>query len=119
VDGHGLTHPRQAGIATHLGVTLGLPSLGVAKKPLSGEVGELGPEVGATAPIIVAGEVRGYALRTRARSNPVYVSSGHRCSPEATLALVREHLDGLRLPFPTRAAHDAANAARRRWQGAS
>jgi len=113
VDGHGLTHPRRAGIATHLGVLLEKPSLGVAKNLLAGTVGELGPEVGATAPITLGGEMRGYALRTRARGNPVYVSSGHRCTPEAALSFVLEHLDGRRLPFPTRAAHEAANAARR------
>jgi deoxyribonuclease V len=113
VDGHGLTHPRGAGIATHLGVLTGRASLGVAKKPLHGEFAEVGPEPGSLEAVRVRGEVRGYALRTRARALPVFVSAGHRCTPEAALAFVRAHLDGLRLPWPTRLAHDAANVARR------
>ncbi|NOZ89081.1 MAG: endonuclease V, partial [Crenarchaeota archaeon] len=36
VDGHGLGHPRLAGIASHIGLALGLPSIGVAKRRLYG-----------------------------------------------------------------------------------
>ena len=35
-DGHGIIHPRNFGEAVHLGLTLNLPSLGVAKNPFIG-----------------------------------------------------------------------------------
>jgi deoxyribonuclease V len=41
VDGHGLSHPRHAGIASHMGLALGKPSIGVAKKKLYGRVKSL------------------------------------------------------------------------------
>jgi deoxyribonuclease V len=112
VDGQGLAHPRGLGLACHLGLVLGVPTIGVAKSLLVGQ-GEPGPDPGDTAPILWKGRVVGMALRTRARATPVYVSVGHRVSLETAVALVRGACDGRRLPLPIRAAHDAANAARR------
>src|SRR5215210_8935299 len=41
-DGQGIAHPRKIGIASHMGVLLDLPSIGVAKSPLAVS----GPEPG-------------------------------------------------------------------------
>jgi deoxyribonuclease V len=112
LDGHGILHPRRCGIATHLGVLLNKPALGVAKTPLIGTHDELGMDANSSEPIRVAGETLGYALRLRAKTKPIYVSSGHLCSGEAALAFVRECNEGYRLPWPTRGAHQAANTAR-------
>ncbi len=120
VDGHGIMHPRRAGIATHLGVTLGVACLGVAKQPLTGAVGPLEEAAGSVATVTAGtegNELLGFAVRLRKRSKPVFVSSGHRCSSQAALGFVLEHADGLRLPYPTRLAHDAANAFRRASEG--
>lgn len=114
VDGHGRAHPRRCGIATHLGVLLDVPSIGVAKSILCGRIeGELGAEPGSRAPLIDRGEVVAIALRTRRRALPVYVGTGHRVSLETAVAWVLALSEGRRLPLPTRLAHDAANAARR------
>jgi deoxyribonuclease V len=113
LDGHGLLHPRRCGIATHLGVLLGKPALGVAKTPLVGVHDELDLAAGSSQPIRVGHETFGYALRLRAKTKPVYVSSGHLCSGEAALGFVRECGDGYRLPWPTRGAHQAANTVRK------
>jgi deoxyribonuclease V len=112
VDGQGLAHPRGLGLATHLGVVLDVPTIGVAKSLLVGE-GDPGPEPGDTAPILFKGARIGTALRTRRGARPLYVSVGHRVSLATAEALVRAACDGRRLPVPIRAAHDAANAARR------
>lgn len=119
VDGHGLTHPRRAGIATYLGVRAGLPSLGIAKKLLAGTLDDLPLVVGARAGIRLNNELRGFAWRTKVRALPVFVSAGHLCTPEAALGFVERFLDGYRLPWPTRAAHDASNVARRAWLAAT
>jgi deoxyribonuclease V len=112
VDGQGLAHPRGLGLASHLGVVLDIPTIGVAKSLLVGEATP-GPEAGDTAPILHKGAVIGMALRTRRGARPLYVSVGHRVSLGTAVALVRAACDGRRLPVPIRAAHDAANAARR------
>lgn len=113
VDGHGRAHPRRCGIATHLGVLLDTPTVGVAKSILCGRIeGELGAEPGATAPLIDRGEVVAMAVRTRARALPVYIGTGHRVSLETAVDWVLRLSGGRRLPLTTRLAHDAANAAR-------
>ncbi|MEM4460902.1 MAG: endonuclease V [Nanopusillaceae archaeon] len=38
VDGHGLSHPRMAGLATYVGVITNKPTIGIAKKYLFGDV---------------------------------------------------------------------------------
>lgn len=112
VDGHGIAHPRGVGVACQLGVMLDMPTIGVAKSLLVG-AGEPGPEPGDTAPLVWKGQQIGMALRTRRGAAPIYVSVGHRVSLPIALAIVRGACDGRRLPVPIRAAHDAANAARR------
>jgi len=117
VDGHGRAHPRRCGIATHVGVLLDVPTIGVAKTILCGQVeGDLGEEPGATAPLVDRGEVVAMALRTRARALPVYVGTGHRVSLELAVEWVLGLSEGRRLPLPIRLAHDAANDARRHYQ---
>jgi deoxyribonuclease V len=113
VDGHGVAHPRRLGIAAHLGVVLDVPSIGVAKSVLVGaEEAPLADEPGAETPLVWRGERIGTALRTKRRSNPLYVSIGHRVSQETAVAWVRRATGTYRLPEPTRQAHLAANALR-------
>ena len=117
VDGHGRAHPRRCGIATHLGVVLDVPTIGVAKSILCGRVeGGLGDAPGSTAPLVDKGEVVALAVRTRARALPVYISTGHRVGLETAVAWVLALAEGRRLPLTTRLAHDAANEARRAWE---
>ena len=117
VDGHGRAHPRRCGIATHVGVLLDVPTIGVAKTILCGKMeGELGEEPGATAPLVDRGEVVALAIRTRARALPIYVGIGHRLSLETAVAWVIALGEGRRLPLPIRLAHDAANEGRRLHQ---
>lgn len=116
VDGHGRAHPRRCGIATHLGVLLDVPAIGVAKSILCGRVeGDLSEEPGSTAPLVDRGEVVALAVRTRARALPVYVGIGHRVSLETAVEWVLALSENRRLPLPTRLAHDAANVARREY----
>lgn len=103
-DGHGYAHPRRMGIATQLGVLLDHPSIGCAKSVLVGRYQEPGPEPGARAPLITGKELLGYALRTKARVRPVFVSPGHRVSIETAVTLTLSCVRGYRLPEPTRLA---------------
>lgn len=112
VDGQGLAHPRGLGLACHLGLVLDVPAIGVAKSLLVGAA-DPGPAPGDAAPILWKGAAIGVALRTRRGAAPIYISVGHRVSLDTAVAIVRAACDGRRVPAPIRAAHDAANAARR------
>jgi deoxyribonuclease V len=118
VDGHGIAHPRRLGIAAHLGVYLDVPAIGCGKSILSGRHAPLPPERGAKAPLVHHNEVVGYALRTKNKVNPVFVSCGHRVSQETAVRWVLECARGYRLPEPTRQAHLASNQLRREGEPA-
>ncbi len=112
-DGQGIAHPRRFGIASHLGLRLGLPTVGCAKSRLHGEHDEPGPNRGDRAPLVDKGEVIGTVLRTKDRVKPLYVSVGHRCDLDSAVALVLATTRKYRLPIPTRLAHDYVNEVRR------
>jgi len=110
VDGHGIAHPRGLGIASHLGVLLDVPTIGVAKSILVGEPTEvLGCEVGAQVPLVWKNRTIGMLLRTKARANPLIISCGHKVALSTAIKFVQSALKGYRLPEPTRHAHLAAN----------
>lgn len=115
VDGHGIAHPRGLGIASHLGVLLGIPTIGVAKSLLCGQIdGELGSGVGSLAPVVLKGKTIAMALRSRRGALPLIISSGHRISLESAVAWTQRCLIGYKLPEPTRQAHLFANQIRLR-----
>lgn len=105
LDGQGLAHPRRFGIACHVGVILGVPSVGAAKSPLIGKGIEPGPGRGDSALIEHRGEVVGSVLRTRAGAKPIYVSIGHLITLTEAVDLVIRLSPRYRIPEPTRRAH--------------
>lgn len=112
LDGQGVAHPRRFGLACHLGLWLGRPTLGCAKSWLVGDYADPGPAAGDTSPLSVDGTVVGAVVRSAAGAKPVFVSPGHRVDVAGAVAAVRATLSGYRHPTPTRAAHLLANAAR-------
>ncbi|XP_024914301.1 endonuclease V isoform X2 [Cynoglossus semilaevis] len=99
VDGNGLFHHREFGLACHLGVLSGLPCVGVAKNLLQvqgvfkseehqSQIAAL-QKGGDSFPLTSAsGKVLGKALRSSDKSfKPVYVSVGHRISLDAAVRL--------------------------------
>ncbi len=108
-DGQGRAHPRRFGLACHLGVLTGLPSIGVAKSLLLGVHGPLPEPKGSWVALKDKGEVIGAALRTRAGVKPVYVSIGHRVSLATAIDYVLRCTPRYRLPETTRLAHRLAS----------
>ncbi|MFH8344575.1 endonuclease V [Streptomyces sp. NPDC018045] len=132
-DGYGLAHPRRFGLASHLGVLTGLPTIGVAKNPFTsryelpgGERGESSPLLDGRDPVPESGagmgtgsgfgggsasrtghsedEVVGRALRTRKGVKPVFVSVGHRIDLDRACAHTLHLTPRYRIPETTRAA---------------
>ena len=129
VDGSGRIHFREAGLATHIGVTVDCPAIGVAKNLLCGRPREslAGPLPEGTRIVIEAdedvtapdGTVIGYAFQSRQYDspnrhiNPLYVSPGHRVSAETAVDIVERCCAGYKLPEPTRLADSYADEAKR------
>jgi deoxyribonuclease V len=108
MDGQGIAHPRRIGIASHLGLFLGIPVIGCAKSRLTGEHNEPGLGPGSRSLLIDKREVVGAVLRTKAHVKPVYVSTGHMIDLESAVSWIMASCRGYRLPEPTRLAHLAA-----------
>lgn len=108
-DGQGRAHPRRLGIASHLGVITGLPTIGVAKSRLVGEHLPVPDAKGAWAPLTHEGEVIGAVLRSREGVKPIYVSIGHRVSLERAIELVLGCITRYKLPETTRRADKIAS----------
>lgn len=104
VDGHGIAHPRRLGIASHVGVLTDLPSIGVAKKKLTGYYTEPGPLKGEISPLTHKNELIGTVLRSKDHVKPLFISPGHRIGHDKALEIVKSGLRRHRLPEPTRLA---------------
>ncbi len=107
-DGQGYAHPRRFGIACHLGVTLGIPTIGVAKSRLVGSHREPALAAGSRVPLMDKGEEIGTVLRSKHKTNPLYISIGHRVSLDTAVDYVLACCRGYRLPETTRWADGLA-----------
>jgi deoxyribonuclease V len=103
-DGQGIAHPRRLGLATHMGLWLGIPTVGCAKSRLIGEHKQPGNKKGQAAQLMDGGEKIGEVLRTRDGVKPVYVSPGHLADFKTSTRLVLRCCTKYRLPEPTRLA---------------
>ena len=109
-DGCGIAHPRGLGLASHMGVLTGIPSIGCAKSLLCGTVSEPGINRGERTDILLNGKTVGKCLRTKDNVRTVFVSPGHlfgiEDAAETVLLLAKKY----RLPEPTRLAHNLVTA---------
>jgi deoxyribonuclease V len=106
VDGQGIAHPRGLGIASHVGVILDIPSIGVAKEKLYGKYNEPPDSKGAWTPLISPhkGNTIGAAVRTKKGTKPIFVSIGHKIDLRTAVRITWECTKGYRIPEPTRLA---------------
>ena len=111
-DGQGIAHPRRMGLASHMGLFLGVPTLGCAKKKLVGDFDEPGIQRGCYSELLHKGENVGAALRTKTGVKPVFVSPGHRMGLRSAIDLTLACCLGYRIPEPTRQAHLLVNRLR-------
>jgi deoxyribonuclease V len=113
-DGQGLAHPRGMGIATHMGLVFDKPTIGCAKSLLFGRYQEPDPEKGAWAELRDSqGRIVGAALRSKLKTTPIFVSIGHRVDLPSAIRILLECTRGVRIPEPTRLAHNFVTQLRR------
>jgi deoxyribonuclease V len=100
VNGHGVAHPRGCGLASCVGLDLDVPTIGVARRRLVGDVGE---KRGEWAPLMLENEVVGAEID--AGGSVVYVSVGHKVSLDTSIKIVKMMTSDGRFPEPLRRAH--------------
>jgi deoxyribonuclease V len=108
-DGQGIAHPRRLGIASHLGLWLDLPAIGVGKSRLVGTFEAPGERKGDRTRLMDGAERIGTVLRTRDGVKPLFVSPGHRVSIATAAEIVLAACTRYRLPEPVRAADRLAS----------
>lgn len=113
IDGQGYAHPRRCGLASHVGLCLGSPTVGCAKTRLTGAYTEPKPDAGAESPLLSGEEVIGSVLRTKWNVRPLFVSVGNRIDLASAVRVVLDCCRGYRVPEPLRQAHEYVNALRR------
>jgi len=113
VDGHGFAHPYRCGFASHLGLVIGKPTIGVAKGILFGEV----EGVKAKEDVAILkhdGKVIGAVVTTKRGCKPVYVSVGHMVSLERAIKIVKHCARYNRIAEPILKAHEIATVEKRK-----
>ncbi len=103
-DGQGIAHPRGMGVASHIGLLLGIPSLGCAKSRLVGAFREPGKRKGCRSALRFKGRTVGAVLRTRDNTKPLFVSPGHLIDISGSVEIVLSCTRKYRLPEPVRCA---------------
>ena len=113
-DGQGVAHPRRFGIASHIGLITGMPSVGCAQTRLDGIYQE--PDIGkGSFSYLTDPEDRefvvGAALLTHSRVKPVFVSVGHKMILLDSIDIIFRCCRRYRIPEPIRRADKLARSA--------
>jgi deoxyribonuclease V len=104
LDGQGIAHPEGAGLASHVGVMIDIPTIGCAKSRLVGEYEEPGTGKGQWSPLLLKGQSVGAVVRTQYGVKPLFVSPGHRITLDEAVQIVLRCATRYRIPEPLRQA---------------
>jgi len=107
--GHGLAHPRACGMASHLGLITDIPSIGCARRSLTGDYRVPASEKGSCSSLFVSDVEVGFVYRTKSNVKPIFITPGHKCTIRDALEIVISCLTEYRMPEPLRLAHLFAN----------
>ena len=112
-DGQGVAHPRGLGLGSHVGLWMDIPTIGVAKSRLCGKHRPPGSRRGSRTQLRYEGKVVGAVVRTRTAVRPLYISVGHRVTLGDAIRWTLRCARGVRLPEPTRRAHQLVTTLKR------
>ncbi len=101
VDGHGIAHPRRFGIASHFGLAISKPTIGVAKNLVTGKTEKN--------KVYIEKDLVGVELITKEHAAPIYISPGHMISIGTAVRVVKDCMrQPHKLPEPLHLAHKGA-----------
>lgn len=112
-DGQGIAHPRGFGLASHVGLWAGIPTVGCAKSRLVGAHALVNSKRGRFGDLRYEGKRVGSVLRTRDGVKPLFISPGNLIDQGSCRRIVLACCTRYRLPEPSRLAHVAAGEAKR------
>jgi deoxyribonuclease V len=117
-DGQGICHPRRMGIATHLGILLGIPTIGCAKSRLWGVYKPPKKEKGVYSLIKdkYTQEILGAALCTRTGTKSIFVSPGYAIDLRQSIKIIMQLSTRFRIPEPLRYCHHRAEEIKKEMQ---
>ena len=108
INGQGIYHPLFCGIASHIGVLLNVPSIGIAQSRLVGKYKE--PiKVGTYSPIKYQNKKVGYTYKSKENCKSTLISPGHRVSVDTSLKITKKCIKNYKLPEPILIAHKISN----------
>ena len=107
-DGNGIAHPRRLGIASHIGLLIDKPTIGIGKSQLLGQYKEPASGRGSTSDWTDQGETIGTVLRTQDDTNPIFVSPGHKIGIKEATEIALNSATEYRIPEPLRMADQEA-----------
>lgn len=116
VDGQGIAHPRTLGLASHVGVMLGVPTIGCAKSHLYGDYTMPRAGRGRYTSIRDGKKRLGIVLRTRKNVRPLFVSPGNLVDMSDCRYYVLASTTKYRIPDPIRYAHTMARQKAREFR---
>ena len=108
INSHGISHPLGIGAASHIGILINKPTIGVAQRILCGDA-DIPRKKGDFSSIYYKNKVVGYAYLSQARTKPIFISPGHLISLETSILIVKKTIKGQKLPEPLWLAHQLAN----------
>ncbi|MGZ4912623.1 MAG: endonuclease V [Halobacteriota archaeon] len=112
VDACGINHFRFAGLASHVGVILDMPTVGVSRRTLCGEY-SIPRRPGSYCKLRFCNRTVGFALQTKQGTRPIFISPGHRVSLQGSLAIALTSLRDHKMPEPLHIARVKARALKR------
>jgi deoxyribonuclease V len=109
LKGNGTLHPRRLGVASHIGLLLDKPTIGIAKKLLCGTKRE--------GTVYIDKDAVAKEVKIKEAGNPVLVSPGHMVSLKTSVEIIKEcKKEPYKLPLPLALAHKYANKVKKRLQ---
>ncbi|MBQ4522483.1 MAG: endonuclease V [Lachnospiraceae bacterium] len=119
-DGNGYLHPRHMGLATHAGILLDKPSIGIAKsyfKVDNVDYIEPSKEASAYQDIVIDHEVYGRVVRTQKDVKPVFLSVGNKIDIDTAMKVIFDLVTKeSHIPIPTRYADIMTHEMRKKYQ---
>jgi deoxyribonuclease V len=105
VNGHGICHPYSYGLATVVGMTHGIPTVGFARELIKGDYDETPSGNPGVTYIAQKGIIKAVAIKTPKGKRSVYVSQGFGVSLTRTIEEYRRWAIRGKVPEPLRLAH--------------
>ncbi len=118
-DGNGYLHPRHMGLATHAGIIINKPTVGIAKSYLKINNMEFCmPDIKkfAYTDIIIDNEIYGRVLRTHSGVKPIFLSIGNKIDLDTAMQVTNTLVTkDSHIPLPTRLADIMTHEIRKKY----